>query len=230
MPKLSRAKKKILGALLQQMGSGESMTNAVLRSIDAETDQEGEAAAKELHRELLKDLKQQHKEGVQFGKADLQEFLGQDEIPPQFKPLLKKPKVPAKLEGPTITFETPTGWSTEQVPLALHLRKGRKQIGQITVIDDSWFESSLHSHEAREKFMSQSSSTFDGRWTKSPVRFGASHGFKFSYNQRNPFWKSVEYLLNVPGGKIKVNLDGCGKDFDESEFEAKIPTLSITAP
>lgn len=202
------------------------MISAVLRSVEAETDEEGTAATKELHQQLLEDLKQQHKEGVQFGKADLQEFLGQDEIPPEFKPLLKKVKTPAKPEGPTIKFEPPTGWSFEHAQLALHLRKGRKPIGQITLIDDSSFELRLRKNEFRDSLVLQSAPP-DGRWIKSSVQFGASHGFKFSYNQSNPFWKSVQYLLEVRGGKVRINLDASGKDFDETEFEAKLPTLSI---
>jgi hypothetical protein len=229
MPKLSQAKKKILGALLQKMGSSKSMTDAILRGVQAETDQEGVAATKEIHRQLFKDLKQQHKEGVRFGKVDLQEFLGQDEIPPEFKPLLKKPEVRAEPQGPKINFESPTGWSSEHVPLALHIRKGRKPIGQITLIDDSSFKSRLHSNEIRDKFLSQNPPTFDGRWSKSPVRFGSSHGFKFSYNQTNPPWKSVQYLLEVPGGKVRVDLSACGKDFDETGFEAKLKTLHIVS-
>jgi hypothetical protein len=35
-------------------------------------------------------------------------------------------------------------------------------------------------------------------------------------------------LLEVPGGKVSVVLDGRGKDFDEAAFENKLKTLRVS--
>lgn len=214
------------------MGCSETMANSVLRSAQAETEQEGAIATRDLHRVLLENLRQQKKQGIRFGEADLQEFLGQDEIPPKFQELLKNDESPPKLEPlePRIAFEPPAGWSLEHVSLALHIRKGRKTIGVIRVIDDFSFDIRLKKNESRERFLSQNLNPASGNvgWAKSPVRFGDSHGYKYLYIQTAPSWKSVEYLLEVPGGKVNVTLDGGGKNFDEATFEAQLKTLQIS--
>jgi hypothetical protein len=232
MPKFSKNKKKIIGGLLQEMGCSESMTDVILRSAQAETEQEGISATKDLHRVLLENLRQQQKQGIRFGEADLQEFLGQDEIPPEFQELLKNNKSLTKAEpsGPKIAFEPPVGWSSEHVSFTLNIRKGRKTIGVISVIDDFSFDLRLKKNESREKFLNQNLDAASGNvgWAKSPVRFGDSHGYKYLYIQTEPSWKSVQYLLEVPGGKVNVTLDGGGKNFDEAAFEAQLKTLQIS--
>jgi hypothetical protein len=76
MPKLSKNKKKVIEGLLREMGSSKSMADSILQCAQAETEQEGVSATKELHRVLLEDLRQQKKQGIRFNEADLQEFLG----------------------------------------------------------------------------------------------------------------------------------------------------------
>lgn len=228
MPKFSKIKKKEIGGLLQEMGLSGSMVSAVLRSAQTESEQEATAATKELHRQLLKDLSRQHKQGVKFCKADLQEFLGQDEIPPEFRELLKGDGASPDPHGPVIAFEPPAGWSSKQVASALHIRKGRKLMGQITVIDDFHWGKVLRSNEIRESQQKPKSPGIDGGWEKSPVQFGDSHGFKYCYVQTEPYWKRVQYLLEVLGGKVNAVLDAGGKDFDERVFEDSLHTLRIS--
>jgi len=228
MPRFSKNKKKVIGGLLQEMGCSESMTGAILQAAQAETEQEAASATKEIHRQLFQNLSQQHKQGVRFNKAELQEFLGQDEIPPEFQELLKGGKMPPDPLGPSIAFESPTGWSSERVSSYLHIRKGRKLLGEIRVIDDFSFRKTLHSNEVRDRIQKQNALAVDEGWQTSPAQFGDSHGFKFRYIQTEPWWKRVQYLLEVPGGKVSVVLDGCGKDFDEAAFEDKLNTLRIS--
>jgi len=134
---------------------------------------------------------------------------------------------------PSITFEPPVGWSFERVPLSLHLRRGRKKMGAIILIDASSLAHMLHQNEMRDTIQSQIRNPLAvvGRWTKSHVQFGGAHGHKFLYSQAAPVpWKSVQYLLEVPGGSVNVMLDAGGKDFNESEFEARLHTLEIAGP
>jgi hypothetical protein len=95
------------------------------------------------------------------------------------------------------------------------------------VIDDFSFKKTLHSNEVRDRIQNQKALAVDGGWKTSPVQFGDSHGFKFCYIQTEPWWKQVQYLLEVPGGKVNVVLDASGKDFDETAFEDKLKTLQI---
>ena len=228
MPRFSKNKKKVIGELLQEMGCSESMTGAILQGAQAETEQEAASATKEIHGQLLQNLRQQHKQGVRFSEADLQEFLGQDDIPTEFQELLKGGKVPPESLGSSIAFESPTGWTSELVSSSLHIRKGRKLLGEIRAIDDFSFKKTLHSNEVRERIQKQNALAVDEGWKTSPAQFGDSHGFKFSYVQTEPWWKRVQYLLEVPGGKVSVVLDGRGKDFDEAAFEDKLKTLRIS--
>jgi hypothetical protein len=228
MPRFSKNKKKVIGGLLEEMGCSESMTDAILRGAQAETEKEAASATTEIHRQLLQDLKRQHEQGVRFSEADLQEFLGQDDVPTEFQELLKGGKVPPEPLGPSIAFESPTGWTSELVSSSLHIRKGRKLLGEVSVIDDFSFKKALHSNEVRDRLQKQNAVAVEEGWKTSPVQFGDSHGFKFRYIQTEPWWKRVQYLLEVPGGKVSVVLDGCGKDFDEAAFEDKLKTLRIS--
>jgi hypothetical protein len=147
--------------------------------------------------------------------------------------LLAPPEVLENL--PKISFEPPDGWTFEPVPLSLHLLKGRKKMGAVTSIDASSLARMLHKNEFRDGIPGQSHNPLAlpipivGKWTKSSVQFGEVRGHKFLYNQTAPVaWKSVQYLLEVPGGSVNIMLDDGGKNFDETDFEAKLHTLRIT--
>jgi hypothetical protein len=232
MPKFSKNKKKVIGELLHETDCSKAMNGALLRAAGAETKQEGIAANRELQRVLLEDLKRQIKAGARFGKADLQELLGQDRIPPEFQELLKYseslPKPAPK--GPGIAFDSPTGWSAERGKFTLNIKKGRKTIGVISVIDGSTFDLRLKKNEIRERSLNQNSDPASGNvgWAKSPMRSGDAHGYKYLYIQTEPFWKSIEYLLEVPGGKVGVTLSGGGRDFDETTFEEQLKTVRVS--
>jgi hypothetical protein len=133
---------------------------------------------------------------------------------------------------PAINFEPPDGWSAEPMPLSLHLRAGRKTIGAITAIDESTLESLEHKNQIRDETESRvrmrNPFAVFGEWTKSPVRFGDVHGHKYLYMQAQPApWKSVQYLLRIPGGAVNVVLDASGREFDESSFESKLHTIRL---
>src|SRR5690349_11556529 len=114
-------------------------------------------------------------------------------------PLARRLLVPAQPSPrePTIIFEPPEGWSAEPRPLSLQIRAGRKTIGAITIIDDSSLQLLVHQNQIRDQRESQvpNSNPFAlrGEWTKSPVRFGETHGNKYLYRQTRPVpWKSVQ--------------------------------------
>jgi len=139
----------------------------------------------------------------------------------------------AQDELPEIVFESPDGWSFERVPLSLHLRRGRKQIGAIISLDAPSLAHILHQNELREKVQSQNRNRLAvvGSWTKSPVQYGEARGHKFLYEQVAPVpWKSVQYLLEVAGGNVNIMLDGGETNFDEMELEARLHTLRIAGP
>jgi hypothetical protein len=233
MPKLSKNKKKVIGELLQETGCSKAMNGALLRAAGAETKREGIAADRELQRVLLEDLKRQIKEGARFDKADLQELLGQDRIPHEFQEVVRfsesLPKPAPK--GPGIAFDAPTGWSAERGKFTLNIKKGRKTLGVISVIDSSTFDRRLKKNEIRERSLNRNLDPASGNvgWAKSPMRSGDAHGYKYLYIQTEPFWKSIEYLLEVPGGKVGVTLGGGGRDFDETTFEEQLKTVRVSS-
>lgn len=133
---------------------------------------------------------------------------------------------------PTIIFEPPAGWSAEPMPLSLKLRAGRQTIGAITAIDESMVEVLVNQNQIRDERESRvrirNPFAVFGEWTKSPVRFGDAHGHKYLYKQAQTVpWKSVQYLLRVPGGAVNIVLDASGKKFDEAPFESKLHTLRV---
>jgi hypothetical protein len=143
-------------------------------------------------------------------------------------PLARRLLAPPEAEpsGPAIAFEPPEGWSIERVPFALNLRRGRKNMGAIRVIAS--FELICRQNDIRDEIQSRNKNpfAFEGKWTKSSVQFGESHGYKYLYTQTTPAsWKRVQYLLQVPGGEIEITLDAGGKEFDELAFEGKLQTL-----
>jgi hypothetical protein len=151
-------------------------------------------------------------------------------------PLARRLLAPAQPtpREPTIIFEPPDGWSAEPRSLSLQLRAGRKTIGVITIIDDFSFDVLVHQNQIRDERESQVRNrnpfAISGEWTKSPVRFGETHGNKYLYRQTQPVpWKSVQYLLRVPGGAVNVMLDAHGKEFDEAPFEDRLHTLRLEA-
>jgi hypothetical protein len=133
---------------------------------------------------------------------------------------------------PIIIFEPPDGWSTEPISPTLQIRVGRKKIGAIMVIGESTVELLVHQNEIRDdresRVRSRNPFAVPGEWTKFPVRFGNTHGNKYLYTQVKPApWKSVQYLLKVPGGAVDISLNANGKEFDESLFESKLHTLRV---
>lgn len=62
----------------------------------------------------------------------------------------------------------------------------------------------------------------------SEVNYGKVHGYKVIYLQTTPlYWKTVEYLLEIPGGYAMAGMFNGGKDFNEMEYESFMGTLEI---
>lgn len=118
--------------------------------------------------------------------------------------------------GPVMTFDTPAGWKVKVVPFRLDLKKG-KLVGSIGAIDGFSFETLQRQQEYWPPGLPLTRKTLD-------VRFGDCAGKK--YLSKQPF-KSVDYLLAVPGGFVTAFLSARGADFDESQFEAKLHTLRL---
>ena len=72
-------------------GFSDKSADKVLRHIQAGSEAEATSTAKEMRQDLLERLREQKKRGIRFGRADILEFLGQDEdeLPPEFEELLK---------------------------------------------------------------------------------------------------------------------------------------------
>ena len=90
MPKLSKDDEAALKEVFRLQGLSDKSADKMLRVIQAGSEAEAASAAKEIRQDLLERLKEQKKQGIKFGKADILEFLGQDEdeLPPEFQELL----------------------------------------------------------------------------------------------------------------------------------------------
>jgi hypothetical protein len=94
MPKLSKEKEQAIRELLRFQGASDKMADTILQAAQAETEQEGASATKAMHQQLLEELREQKRKGIKFGRADILEFLGQDEdvLPPEFEQLVDEPR------------------------------------------------------------------------------------------------------------------------------------------
>jgi hypothetical protein len=91
MPKLSKEAKAAISDIHSYLGLSDKSADKLIRHVEAGSKAESEATAKEMRQELLERLREQKKQGIKFGRADILEFLGQDEdeLPPEFEELLK---------------------------------------------------------------------------------------------------------------------------------------------
>jgi hypothetical protein len=129
-------------------------------------------------------------------------------------------------------MEIPSGWSCKHVPKQLITTKG-KIFCILTLFDRFEYELLVRQNEVREQAQDHPSNQFSypGKWLKSAVRFGECNGYKYSYSQKAPAWKAIEYVLEVRSGFVYVRLGHeNGKDFDESEIEEKLHTIRILPP
>jgi hypothetical protein len=60
------------------------------------------------------------------------------------------------------------------------------------------------------------------------VSFGDAGGTKrVTVADRHVFFKSVAYVLQVPGGWVQISVQATGEDFDEAAVESKFSTLRV---
>jgi hypothetical protein len=91
MPKLSKDDEAAIREVLLLQGFSDKTAHKILRHVQAASEVEAAATDKEMCQDLLERLREQKKQGVKFCRADILEFLGQDddELPPEFEELLK---------------------------------------------------------------------------------------------------------------------------------------------
>jgi len=148
-------------------------------------------------------------------------------------PLARDLLAPPPPPEPTVSVEMESDWETKEFPRRLDLFK-QKIYCSIAVLDKQGFDIHKHKSDHRQELQKSPQNLWAslGVWTKTPVRFGECHGEKSIYVQPGKTnWKSVDYLLEVPGGYVNAHLGReKGKDFDEMEFEKKFHTLKVNPP
>ena len=88
MPKIGVDNRKVIKKVLLETGLTTSSAELLLNYVDGDSNQKEASGLDEIHRQVLKELKKAKKKGIRFSEADLQGFLGQDEIPPEFREFL----------------------------------------------------------------------------------------------------------------------------------------------
>ena len=119
---------------------------------------------------------------------------------------------------PSVSVETPAGWTAEAGPSSLSLKKGTR--------------GALYAHflaappglpfPLREQWAA-------ARLPAEPVAFGPVSGTKMTTDLPGPPpHKQVQYVLDAPGGTVSLTVfRTTGKPFDEAEIEAVLPTLRV---
>lgn len=148
-------------------------------------------------------------------------------------PLARSLLAPPPPPEPTVAIEPPAGWQKQSFPRRLDIRKGKLGCS-ILILDEAGFTRRQHKNDHREELQKSPKNPWAGLgvWSKSSVKFGECRGEKHLYVQHGKTnWKSVDYLLDVPGGFVNVYLGHeKGMDFDESEIEARLHTLKVIPP
>lgn len=148
-------------------------------------------------------------------------------------PLARSLLAPPPPPEPTISFEVPAGWEATIGPRASTFTKG-KLVCYIMVLDKPGFDRFQRDATRREELQQSPKNPWAnlGIWSKQPVKFGQCCGQKQTYLQTGKTtWKSVEYLLEVPGGFVLARLvHEAGQNFDEAETEQKLDTLRVIPP
>lgn len=144
-------------------------------------------------------------------------------LSPDLATILTQPEEPSP-RGPEMSFVAPDGWKVTVVPFRLDLKKG-KLVGTIMVIDELSFD-----FNQRQQEYWVAPSGLEATREVLAVRYGNVSGTKCIYRQIAPVpWRSVDYLLRVPGGFVSAMLCASGADFDEAPFDAKLHTLRLSA-
>lgn len=148
-------------------------------------------------------------------------------------PLARDLLAPSPPPEPTVSVEMASDWQAKEFPRRLDLFKD-KVFCSIAILDKLGFSIYKTKSDHRQELQKSPQNPWAnlGVLTKIPVRFGECHGEKSVYVQPGKTnWKSVDYLLEVPGGFMSVGLGHKkGKDFDETEFEKKFHTLKVIPP
>jgi hypothetical protein len=173
-------------------------------------------------------------------------FLSTCELSDLFEDL---PSIPS----PSIEMTCPTGWKAEAAPPCLLLR-ARGVVANFTVIDEvAWRSLELQWQQARlnpppdpyaamrivQQLQAQLAGTaavtspsmprYEATSKYTDICFGAVAGHKHSQCQTAPFvWKSVSYLLAVPGGRVMGQISRLkAGSFDEAPIESVLNTLRV---
>ena len=141
---------------------------------------------------------------------------------------LFRPEQPAP-RGPTIVFGSPIGWKVEIGQYELVLKK-EKLIAILTSIDESLFRTlpiqlgTPIPEQFRPPSLQQTKKVVD-------ISKGDVKGKKFVIETTAPaYFKSIDYILSVPGGHARVLMHSDGKDFDELPIEERLHTIQIIQP
>ena len=133
----------------------------------------------------------------------------------------------------TVSIQTAPDWRPKEFPRRLDLFK-EKVFCTISILDKLGFDIHKRKSDHRQELQKSQENPWAklGVWTKISVQFGECHGEKSVYVQPGKKnCKSVDYLLQVPGGFVSARLGHEKRnDFDELEFEQKLHTLKIIPP
>jgi hypothetical protein len=128
--------------------------------------------------------------------------------------------------------EPPKEFQVEQPnPIQLNATKGELTVA-ITSLDDLSFKM-LSIGRDRWTMPDDGVCVFDRRVER--VQFGLTSGTRELYEQMSPaYFKTVNYLLIVPGGQVHVaafagsrERDDIGKDFSVTDAEAILPSIRV---
>jgi len=156
-------------------------------------------------------------------------FLGQPEM---IARSLLAPRPPRML--PIATMEPPKGWQRRMTKSGLTFEEG-DLFCVVMALDKSQFEARQHENQRREQLQASSANPWraiGGQWSSSNFNAGQCNGIKSVYIQSGRArWKEVHYLVEVPGGYADVHVGRAkGKQFEETEVEAVLGTLRVSAP
>jgi hypothetical protein len=130
------------------------------------------------------------------------------------------------IPGSRVRMDAPKGFRTHREANRLHLSSGK-----FNVVVEPLDRSSAKILRAQARQALPSDPRSDLIQLATAVRFGQVSGTKSVLHQTKPvFYKRVEYILDVPGGHVRVILDAGGPDFDEGPIESQLRTLQVVPP
>jgi hypothetical protein len=139
---------------------------------------------------------------------------------------LGEPFVPTLPPQPTVDMEIPDGFELVDTRGGMQLKAGKVQV-LIQAVDTKLIDPRALMGGGN---MAAFQSAFPGmpQIDDCDVSFGDVRGTKrVTVADRQVFFKSVAYLLQVPGGWVQILIQATGEDFDETIVESKFSTLRV---